>query len=64
MNYQQIYNNIISRGKSRMLTEYKENHHIIPRCMGGKDDSDNLVDLTPEEHYVCHFISGCHFDTI
>ena len=39
-----------------MLTEYKESHHILPRCMGGTDDPQNLVDLTPEEHYVCHLL--------
>jgi hypothetical protein len=56
MNYQQIYYDIINRGKNRVLSEYKESHHIIPRCMGGTDDPDNLVDLTPEEHYVCHLL--------
>lgn len=29
-------------------------HHIIPRCMGGSDEHDNLVELTAEEHYVAH----------
>lgn len=56
MNYQQIYNDIINRGQARVLTEYKESHHIVPRCMGGTDDLINLVDLTPEEHYVCHLL--------
>jgi hypothetical protein len=54
MDYQKIYNNIIERGKNRILTGYKERHHIIPRCMGGANDTINLVFLTPEEHYVCH----------
>ena len=56
MNYQRIYDSIISRAKERKLEAgtYKERHHIIPRCMNGTDDEDNLVDLTPEEHYVCH----------
>jgi len=54
MNYQRIYNTIIERSKQRMLLEYTEEHHIIPRCVGGTDDSANLVMLTPEEHYVCH----------
>jgi len=56
MNYQRIYDRIISRAKERKLDElvYRERHHIIPRCMNGTDDEDNLVDLTPEEHYVCH----------
>jgi hypothetical protein len=54
MNYLKIYERIISRGKDRIIEGYKERHHIIPRCMGGSNRSDNLVNLTPEEHYVCH----------
>lgn len=54
MNYQQIYNTIIERGKNRTLFEYTEEHHIVPRCLGGTNDSSNLVELTAEEHYVCH----------
>lgn len=54
MNYQKIYNRIIERAKVRTLAGYKERHHIKPRCIGGTDESFNLVDLTPEEHYVCH----------
>jgi hypothetical protein len=56
MNYQKIYNDIIIRGQSRMLEGYKEKHHIIPRCMGGSNDTNNLVSLTPEEHYLCHLL--------
>ena len=33
MNYEKIYNELIDRAKSRILTDYKEIHHIIPRCM-------------------------------
>lgn len=42
---------------------YYEEHHIIPRCFfksagghldGDKDDTDNLVLLTPEEHFDAH----------
>jgi hypothetical protein len=54
MNYKRIYESIVARGKERVIEGYKERHHIIPRCMGGTDDPNNLVDLTPEEHYVCH----------
>lgn len=54
MNYQAIYDRIVARGKERVIEGYKERHHIIPRCMGGSDESDNLVDLTPEEHFICH----------
>jgi len=29
-------------------------HHIIPRHMGGTDDSSNLIELTIEEHAEAH----------
>ena len=54
MDYQKHYNNLINRAKHRLLEGYTENHHIIPRCIGGSNDSTNLVALTPEEHYVAH----------
>jgi hypothetical protein len=54
MNYQAIYNSLIQRGKNRTLEGYSEKHHIIPRCMGGNDDSENLVKLTAREHFIAH----------
>lgn len=54
MNYKRHYDLLITRGKNRMLDGYVEKHHIIPRCMGGTDDVENLVQLTPEEHYLAH----------
>lgn len=54
MNYVKIYDNLIDRGKNRSISGYTEQHHIIPRCIGGLDNSENLVNLTPEEHYVAH----------
>ena len=54
MNYTKHYNLLIERAKNRTLTEYKERHHIIPRCMNGTNDKSNIAELTPEEHYVAH----------
>jgi len=54
MNYEKHYTKLIERAKLRKIGGYKERHHIIPRCMGGGDEKANLVDLTPEEHYVAH----------
>lgn len=31
-----------------------EQHHIIPRCIGGSDDADNLIYLTYQEHFTAH----------
>lgn len=56
MNYKLIYNSLIERAKTRSLDGYKESHHIVPKCLGGSDDKDNLVDLTPEEHYLAHLL--------
>ena len=54
MNYQKHYNLLIERAKNRNLEGYKERHHIVPCCMGGTDERDNLVELTAEEHFVAH----------
>lgn len=54
MNYQDHYNRLIDRARARSIEGYTEQHHIVPRCMGGTDDSENLVKLTAEEHFVAH----------
>lgn len=54
MDYAKIYNSLINRSLNRELIGYKEKHHIVPRCMGGTDDKSNIVELTPEEHFVAH----------
>jgi hypothetical protein len=33
---------------------YIEDHHIIPKCLGGQDILSNKVWLTAEEHFICH----------
>ena len=54
MNYSKIYASLIETARKRTVTGYTESHHIIPRCLGGDDSLTNLVDLTPEEHYLAH----------
>ena len=54
MNYQKHYDLLIEKAKSRILVGYKEIHHIIPKCMGGTNDAENLAELTASEHYVAH----------
>lgn len=58
MNYQKIYDQIISRAQNRVLEigVYFEKHHKIPRCMGGDDSPENLVKLTAREHFICHWL--------
>jgi hypothetical protein len=54
MNYQQIYDKLVSRLDKRI--GYVEKHHILPRCLGGTDEISNLIELYPEEHYLAHLL--------
>lgn len=55
MNYQLIYDRLVARAIARPRPEtYCEEHHILPRCMGGTDNKENLVTLTAREHFVAH----------
>lgn len=54
MDYQKIYNSLVERARTRIINEFTETHHVVPRCLGGSNKKTNLVELTPEEHYVAH----------
>lgn len=36
--------------------EYHERHHITPKCIGGTDDEENLIDLYAREHFIAHMM--------
>ena len=54
MNYKDHYEKLIERAKHRVLVGRIEVHHIVPRCMGGSNEAENLVRLTTEEHFLAH----------
>lgn len=55
MNYAEHYHRLVLRAKTRDRPGgYVEKHHVVPRCLGGTDESENLVILTAREHYVAH----------
>lgn len=58
MDYQKIYNDLIENAKSKNRKKYKgqyyERHHIVPKCIGGLDNKENLILLTAREHFVAH----------
>ena len=60
--YKSWYNSIIQKAKNRTISTYKEKHHILPRCLGGKDNQENLVELTAREHFIIHMLL-CKFTT-
>jgi hypothetical protein len=54
MDYQWHYDRLVARARERKLSCKSERHHIVPKCLGGSDETENLVNLTLEEHYVAH----------
>lgn len=61
MNYASIYSDFIDdrrtkEGALKQSGEYHESHHITPRSFGGDDRPDNLISLTPEDHYFAHLL--------
>lgn len=60
--YRTVYQSIIIRAKSRgdkntkLDGVYTEVHHIVPKCMGGKDEDSNLCVVTFKEHVILHKI--------
>ena len=59
MDYHSIYQKLINT--RRILVRSKkngifENHHIFPKCLGGTNDKENKILLTPKEHYIAHLL--------
>lgn len=58
MNYKLIHDNLIQKYKKLDLKYDKttEKHHIIPRCIGGTNNSDNLIIVPTRVHYLLHLL--------
>lgn len=54
--YSKIYFKIIDRAKSRILECYNEEHHILPKSLGGEDIKENIVSLTAKEHFIVYHL--------
>jgi len=54
--YSGWYHNIINYAKTRQLLTGFEKHHIIPKSLGGTNRMQNIVKLTPREHFICHLL--------
>jgi hypothetical protein len=53
--YTKSYDSIIGTAKVRgSVLGYSEIHHIIPKSLGGSNRKENLVKLTPKEHFICY----------
>lgn len=58
MNYRKIYEHLVKKCRKRDVNkgEYYENHHILPKCLGGSNSKENIVKLTAREHYISHWL--------
>lgn len=58
--YTRWYFNIISKSsqlnRRKYKGEYFEEHHILPKSFGGKNNVTNLVLLTAREHFIVHLL--------
>lgn len=55
--YLNRYNKFIAHYKKQEVVEqYREKHHIIPKCLNGTDDDDNLVYLSARSHFIAHYL--------
>jgi len=55
--YTTWYFAIIGNANERKVNNgYTENHHIIPKSLGGVNSKDNLVKLTGREHFIVHLL--------
>lgn len=56
--YSKTYYSLIEKVKQRGWKKAKgrERHHIIPQSLGGTNEKDNLVYITPREHFICHWL--------
>lgn len=57
MDYKKTYDILIESRRVRKTTSQPTNlHHIVPKSEGGSDEPENLVRLTPREHYIAHLL--------
>lgn len=55
ISYESFIQNILdTRGRFACGDKYHETHHIVPRCLGGTNDEENLIDLFAREHFIAH----------
>ena len=56
LTYNKIIEMSIKKNRVKMNGIYYENHHILPKSLGGGNEKENLVLLTPREHFLVHWL--------
>jgi glutathione peroxidase-family protein len=53
--YEEFINHILeTRGRFNCGDGYYEVHHVVPKCIGGTDEENNLIELFAKEHFIAH----------
>lgn len=56
LNYKEQYNLLINKYKNNPIKlKEKECHHILPRSCGGTNKKENLIFLSPKDHFIAHY---------
>lgn len=57
MNYSRIYSEFIADRRAKPVPfGYVENHHALPRSLGGDDSKSNMISLSAGDHYFAHLL--------
>ena len=54
--YTRWYYAIVERCAVIDPTVYSEEHHILPRSLGGSNESENLTRVSARTHFICHWL--------
>ena len=54
MDYLNLYNSLVERARQRPAPQHYEQHHVVPKSLGGVNNTTNLVKFTVREHFVAH----------
>lgn len=55
--YKATYDRLMARAHGRSYVKgIHENHHIVPKSLGGSNEKSNIVPLTYREHFLAHWL--------
>ncbi len=55
--YKRTYDRLIERAKGRVkIKGVHDNHHILPKALGGSNEKSNIAVLTYDEHFLAHWL--------
>lgn len=54
--YHNRYLKFITSRRSRVYEGIVETHHILPKSLGGDNSLENLIKLSPREHFLAHWM--------